>query len=462
MKKIQNIQHTSPLERFFYGSYFWGQNTFYFIVSMMLQIYLTNNIGLSAAVVGVIFVIVRVWDAVIDPFFGVIIDRAGFKKGKFIPWIRLSAFIIPVLTVLLFIVPNSLSYEAKVIWVTVIHILWGTAYTICDAPITGLTMTMTDNVQERTTIISIGRLGALLAMLGSAYFMPNLAAKYGYGVAVIILSFLAFLSMLPIGYKSKERFNVQSEEKLTMKTIMSYLKQNKYLLIFLGTLVLGSTSYCGLAVMNYVALYCLGGEEAITTNMLSFYASMVAAVPMVMFLSKKIDKFYLYVGSYLVTFIVNLILYFTGYDNLIFYYIMNIIRGVCFGFSMILTYAFVADTTVYGTYKTKTHAEGVSFALQTFSQKMFSAISSSLAMFALGAAGYISCSETGEHPLQTSDTIRTIWDISTIYTGIGAGIITILLILFYKLRENDVKIMAAANSGTITQEEAREQLPEYI
>lgn len=457
-----HINHTTTKERIAYGSYFWGQNVFFFIVTMMLQIYLTNTIGLEATSVGVIFIIVKIWSAITDPILGVIIDRSQLKSGKFLPWIRLSSIMIPIFTVLLFTIPTSLSHGMKALWAAIAYVLWGTAYTLCDTPITGISMAVTDDVNERTNIISFGRLGALLAILGASFFMPTLASKLGYGSAVIILSIVAFLSMLPSGFVLKERFSVRSEKKISFQEISSYLKKNKFLFIFLLSYVLGATGMTGLAVMNYVAIYCLGGEDMQTPNMLFFYVPMVATVPMVMYLSKKIDKFYLYTGSYIVTTIAHIALFFIGYDNHAIYFGFTIIKGICFGFSLILIYTFVADATIYGTYKTKIHAEGISFSLQTFSQKMVFAISASLAMFILGASGYLSGCLTDNYPEQPTKVVDTIWFLSNAFNAIGTGITAIILCLFYKLRNKDIQLMSDVNNGLIKQEDAEKQLPKYI
>lgn len=459
---LQSSKVTSVSERFFYSSYFWGQNISYFIVIMMLQTYLTDVVGITAAAVATIFLFVRIWDAILDPFFGVIMDRANLKHGKFIPWIRLSAYLIPALTVLMFVIPNNLSYGVKVAWVAIAHLLWGTAYTICDAPIAGLSMAITNSVKERTSLISLGRLGALLAMLGAAYFLPELTKQTSYGTGVIVLSVLAFFSMLPIGYKGKERFSVSSDSAFNMRDIIQYLKTNKYLLIFLLALILGSTNNSVLSCMNYVSIQCLEGESAIKYNMFSFYGAMVAAVPVVMILCKYFDKFYIFIGSYVVTVVANIVMYFAGYQDLTVYYMLNIMKGMCFGFTMILIYTFVADVTIYGVYKTKIHAEGISFALQTFTQKMFTAIASSLVMFTLSAAGYISSNLAQETIVQPQEVVDTIWLTYNIFPAVGAFITLIILVFFYKLRDKHVKIMSEVNNGELSEAEAEKMLPTYL
>ena len=87
-----------------------------------LQLYMTD-IGISAVAVGLIFIFAKVWDAVNDPIFGVMVDKVNLKGGKYRPWLRISTIAIPVTTVLLFIVPANASIQAKIIWSSVAYVL---------------------------------------------------------------------------------------------------------------------------------------------------------------------------------------------------------------------------------------------------------------------------------------------------------------------------------------------------
>ena len=56
------------------------------------------------------------WDAVNDALFGGLIDGIHFKKGKFIPWLRISLPVILLATLALFHIPGSFSENGKLIW----------------------------------------------------------------------------------------------------------------------------------------------------------------------------------------------------------------------------------------------------------------------------------------------------------------------------------------------------------
>ena len=64
-----------------YGLYFMGQNVFYGLIGYMTTYF--TDIGITAALVAIVALITKVWDAINDPIFGMIMDKVNFKKGKF-------------------------------------------------------------------------------------------------------------------------------------------------------------------------------------------------------------------------------------------------------------------------------------------------------------------------------------------------------------------------------------------
>ena len=104
MKIAKEKETVSPLaehhqatarEKISYSIYFLGQGLVYTIVSQCLMYYYTDSVLMAPAVVSIILAIGKVWDAVNDTLFGLIVDAVKFKSGhKFLPWLRLSTILI--------------------------------------------------------------------------------------------------------------------------------------------------------------------------------------------------------------------------------------------------------------------------------------------------------------------------------------------------------------------------------
>ncbi|WMJ23517.1 glycoside-pentoside-hexuronide (GPH):cation symporter [Paludicola sp. MB14-C6] len=454
MKKAMDRQlQTTPKERVSYGLYFMGQNFFYFFITMFVQVFFTD-IGITAAAVGIIFIIARIWDAVNDPIFGVIVDRCRLKSGRFLPWIRISTFLIPIFTVLIFLTPASFPPMLKTILAGTLYICWGMSYTICDVPIFALTTAMTGNLQERVSLISLGRVTGLIGMLLINVIAPILRPKIGWLGISILFALVGFLCMLPIGVNTKERMVDNHSEPITLKNIITYLSKNKYLLIFYGAMIVSSVTNMLQTMGVYFARVNLGDESLFAAIILTMILPMVLAAAVMPQFTKRFDKIYIYMSGLIITVVFSIISYFVGYSNFIIFLIISAVRGLGMGIIMTMMFMFSADCVEYGTYKTGFRAEGITFSIQTFATQMIGAVSSALGMLMLGAFGFVE----GAKAVQPQSAVDGIWFMYSIFPAFGAILALILIICFYKLRDKDVQIMTNYNQGKITREEAQSQL----
>lgn len=167
---------TESPERFSYYIYFAGQNIIYTLFNVCLTTYLMF-LGVSPIKSGTVMLAVKIWDAVNDTIFGVIFDSVKFKSGKkYLPWIRVSTFLIPLATILTFIIPKGTSEMVKLVWFAVAYMLWDTAYTLCDVPIFGIITAMSRNLDE-TLFFHIRASGHISVSVSLQLFQPSLSAK---------------------------------------------------------------------------------------------------------------------------------------------------------------------------------------------------------------------------------------------------------------------------------------------
>ena len=199
---------TAPKERVSYWTYFVGQNIYYNITAMFISTYLAMQ-GISLAKVGTVLLIVKIWDAINDPIFGFIFDRVQFKNGqKSLPWLRIAVALIPVVTIVLFAIPSGLSESGKLWWFGISYLLWDTVYTLTDVPAYSMLTTMTNNLAERTKLLSVNRVYSGAGVLIYGVALPVLIGE-GVGMsaswAVAILSVFSALTMVPLCLNCKER-----------------------------------------------------------------------------------------------------------------------------------------------------------------------------------------------------------------------------------------------------------------
>lgn len=459
---------TSNKERKSYYTYFTGQNIIYNLVSSYLTTYFAF-IGVDLSKIATIMLAVKIWDAVNDAIFGVIFDSIKFKSGKkYIPWLRISLFLIPAASIMMFAIPSGVSENVQLAWFAVAYLLWDTFYTLCDVPIYGIITSMTENVDERNSMMSYksiwGGLGMGITMILASVLVSEKVGS-NYTVVAVVCSVIALATMAPACVNLKERHVPPADESFTIRKMFSYLFSNKYLLIFyIGFFFYSSVNISG--ALNLLASYYLFEDSLFTTivSVIGTPFSLIGSL-VVPRLVRKMDKMTLFKLSALGTVITSVIMWLLGYKNPIFFLVTSFIRTIPMSILGVMLFMFTPDCAEYGRYKTGIDAKGITFSIQTFMVKLTAAISGSLSLFLLGLeyVGWKNVEAENFEELQrlgveqSPHALNSLWFIYVMIPAIGY-FISWLFWQLYKLNDKDVQVMADFNAGKITREEAESKL----
>lgn len=453
---------TNSRERMSYYSFFMGQDAIYAIVTTFLTTYLLFQ-GINPAKSAVVMLAVKIWDAVNDTIFGVIFDSVRFKSNKkFLPWLKISTYCIPVTTVLIYVIPGSLSETYKLVWFAVAYILWDTAYTLCDVPIFGIVTVMTERIDERTSLLSYksiwSGIGAGIATIVATVLVgENVGLSFGLGA--LIIAVFSFAVMMPVSYNVKERITAVEDEKFTLRRMFRYLFQNKYLLIY----YVGYLFHAGFGVSG--SLMLLVSYYMFHNSQFSLFILALSVLPMLICallvpkLIARFDKMKLYLLCCLLNIIFSILTWVAGYDSIVIFSVLSVLRSIPAAFAGVTMFMFTPDCAEYGKFRSGIEAKGITFALQTFMAKLTGAISGSLGLFLLKffdwtAVRAESFQDLQQLAIQQSATAMSgLWFIYNMIPVIGM-VIAFIIWCFYRLKDKEVQIMADANSGKISQEEA--------
>lgn len=439
-----------------YCLFFLGQNILWGYAGF-IETFMTD-IGFAAATAGAILLFPKIWDAVNDVLFGYLMDRFCFKNGdKFIPWIRIGTCAIGITTVALFAIPKDMTSTAKIVWFLLAYILFDASYTILDAPAFAVTTVMTSDVDERTSVIAGGKLWAMVGGVIATVLIPSLRPRLGgWFTACIVFVAVSVGLMVPMLFHVKEqKFEyIAGAENPKFKDIFRYLTHNRFLIVALLALLLLGLSSVEQKMVIYMSRYCFGGESMGTPLAAGVAVSVILVSIFVPILSKKIDKFFILCFGLAFAIVMDVITYFVGYSNWIVALVMTMLKCTGLGFWQVIIYMLIADTVEYGAYKSGTKAAGMSFSLQTFVAKLKNAVLGSLILFSMAAIGFVE-KEDAVQPVGFSDRL---WGLFCLLPAAGFAVALIILLLFYKLRTKDVKIMAEYNNGGLSRDEAEAQL----
>lgn len=157
--------------------------------------FMTDSLGLSIALAGMLVVVSRVYDTVLDPVVGVLSDRTRTRYGRYRPYLVGGGLLAAVSLVMLFNVPQTLSGAALVGFVTVSLIIFSTAYTLFRIPYLALGRSITQEFSERSKLMTFSVYGSSLGSLAATSAAPLLLSQIGsdragHGVIAWILAAL--------------------------------------------------------------------------------------------------------------------------------------------------------------------------------------------------------------------------------------------------------------------------------
>ena len=401
---------------------------FVFQVLMAYQFFFfTEIMGLSPFAAGTMFMIGRFFDAFTDPLMGVIADRTKHRWGRFRPWLVWSALPYAAIFWLTFTVPDF-APTGKLIYAYVMYFLLMAVYTVNNVPYCALMGVMTGDVNERTslstyrfvavtitTFIVQGLTWPLVAKLGGGDDVKGWSMTIGiFAVMTIFLFVIAALT-------SKERIQPDPDQhssawqdmRDTFKNrpwvilfsatlmifvmlvvrgssltfFMRYYVDHDALFVFLGNLGLvvpGDGVYSwGQKVLDVFGLLATQDMENVPNVAFGFF-NMAGTVPTLIGvllskpLSERFGKRMVFCVCLTLTALSTIWLLFIPADNINLMFVQGLSWGACYGPTIPLLWAMIADTADYSEWKTGRRATGFVFAGVVFALK-----------FGLGVGGFV-------------------------------------------------------------------------
>lgn len=410
-----------------------ASNLIFQMITMFLMFFYTDVFGLSAAAVGTLFLVARIWDAVNDPIMGIIVDKTKTRWGKFRPYLVGGAIPLAIFATLTFTVPN-VSGQWKIVYVYVTYIALGMSYTAINIPYSAMTSSLTQDGLERSSLSSVRMIFAVLGGLVVAGATNPLVAALGgndpakgYRLTMMIYSVIGILLFLICFATTKERYTAKSKQKVPFGESLKTITNNKPLLITTITFMLTLTaSTLRSATVMYYFKYNLNRSELSTLFLLISILSMVMGMFFVPAVSKKLDKKNTVKVGLIFCMIGLSGIFFSGYDNIVLIFIFAFITGFSAAFPTATAWAMVPDTVEYAEWKTGIRAEGTIYSLYSFGQKLGTALGGMISGIVLSVTGYIA------NVSQTEEALRGILCMMTIIP-ILLYLLGFIMISFYPL-----------------------------
>ena len=432
----------SKKEKIAYGLGDTASNIIFQTVMLFLTFFYTDIFGISPAVVGTLFLVVRVIDAVTDPIMGALTDATHTKYGSYRPYLLWLAIPFAVISVITFTTPE-MDDANKIIYAFVTYTLLMLVYTAINIPYSALGGVLSGNPNERVSIQSyrfvFGMLGGLLVTsctLPLVKWFGNGNNEMGYQLTMLVMSCLGVVLFLICFRYTKERVS-NPPHKLSLKTQLHVLWQNQpFKILCMAALVLLTSMVLRTTLAIYYVKYVLGKEdlitEFVTLGMIGNILGCACAQP----LSKRLDKKAAYVYLQYISAILSCIAFFVPNEHVLLAFLVYFLW--CFFTQMAtpLLWAKMADTIDYGVRQNGRRLTGLVYASIVFFIKLGLALGGAIAGWLLAYYQYQANVELSE---ATKNGILTSF---TLYPAIGSVLVA-LIMSKYSLDNRTIKKITA-------------------
>lgn len=417
-----------------------GNDFFFILVSSFLMVYYTDIFHISAATVGILFLVARLWDAIADVTWGRFIDtRKPGKHGKFKPWIFRMSFPLVLSGVLMFVKIPGMNDGFYLAWAFVTYIVWGTLYSTVNIPYGSMASVITSDPVERTSLSTFRTMGQLLAGLiinvagPIILFVDNKADANRFMIGAIIFGLLSISCYMACYKLSTERIiaPVNEGEKSNLSASFKGILKNKPLLSILAaslifmmcTMLIGAVNVYLFKnyYSNAAALSLIGLIQTV-----AIFIAIPIAKPCVAKFGKKETAA---VGMLLAGGVYGLLYFLPNLSAMQFIYI-SAIGMFGYGFFNIVVWAFVTDVIDYHEYLTNLREDGTVYSIYSFARKVGQAIAGGIGGFAIAMVGYDSTRE-----VQTQQALDGIHTLATLVPAVIYILIFLILTFFYPLNK---------------------------
>ena len=382
-----------------------GKDMVYMLSASYVLYYYNDVLGVSAAAMGVILLIARVFDAFNDPVMGTIVAKTKTRWGKFRPWLLIGTLTNAVVLFLMFSAPTRLDGGGMIAYAAIFYILWGVTYTMMDIPYWSMIPAFTESGKEREGLTTLARSAAgvgsaiiTVVTMVSVHFLgemfggttQNEIEIIGFRWFALIIAVLFVLFTILTCVKVKEKSTAEMQTVSVGQMFKALLQNDQAMTVVVAIVITNLSIYITSNLVIYFFKYDFGGTGWYDSyTLFNIFGgamqvlAMMAFYPLLRKFLSNTKVFYVAVGGAIAGYAVLLLLAFTNMSNVYMLFIPAFFIFSANGILSILTTVFLANTVDYGYIKNGRRDESVIFSLQTFVVKLASGIAALVASLCL-------------------------------------------------------------------------------
>lgn len=366
------------------------------LISNFLTFFYTDIFGLTPAIVGTLFLVLRVIDAISDPLIGIVADRTSTKNGQFRPFILWTAIPLGMIAFLTFSVPH-LAYHWKIVYAVITYFALSVLYSLNNVPYCALITKITANpvalVSCQSWRFALCGVAGFAVSVGLPimvnYFGGNNQAQ-GYQWGVGILALLAVIMFLCCFYGVKERITARSHHAFNLKESLKSIRHNDQLLLtfVMSLLIISVFNTKGGAAMYFIT-YVLHGDAAYTSLFfgLATLGGIIGSV-LVQYLTRIFEIRRIYFWVNVILGLAHFAVWFVPGSAATLWLVLVFLCCLVLGFILPMHFTLVTFADTYGEWKSGRRSSGMNFAFNLFFVKLAWAVAGVIISVTLTAVSY--------------------------------------------------------------------------
>ena len=387
-----------------YGMPGLGAGYMYLLMSLYVMKFSTDVLLIAPAVMGVIFSISRIWDAVSDPIAGYLSDRTTFKFGRRRTWMLLSFIPISFGFLAVFSPPESMQGQSLDLWMMIAILSFYSAITLFNVPHMALGAELSEDYHERTRLFGVRHIGFTVGSILSLVSMSLLIGEENSPTGDVRelagnLAFLAVAAMSLMIFFSVSRLkeNPEFQNRVNKNPFKAFrdVWVNPHAKILIIVLFIENLGGAVIGVLTlYVTQYIVEAPAWAPLIIFAYMLPSALSVPLWIPLSKRFGKIRLWVFSLALTgisfggiFIIPFLDSVT--ERLIVMFIGATLGGMAAGCGGAIGPSVKGDVIDYDEYLTGERKEGSYFAALNFVFKSATGIMLLVTGFVLQFSGFI-------------------------------------------------------------------------
>jgi len=269
---MQNQTPLSVKHRIGYALGDFGGCMTFSLMSAFMTRYYVNVALMDTAVIAVMTLIWKIFDAISNPVIGVMMDKSFARKqnrgGKFRPWILRMAPLTGVTAILVFTAPGFVIGAARLVVAFSTYLMYEVFYAIHNISLGGLISAMATNDTERAELSSARGIGGMLGSIIPMMAFPAIIALFerspalGYGAGVTVCAAIGYCCCLGCYFFTEERNTNQlhaGSAQIKVTDILEVFRVNRaFVALCLHGLLSGILMSVGGALGTYMYADVLG------------------------------------------------------------------------------------------------------------------------------------------------------------------------------------------------------------